>query len=163
MGKRPSKNVWLAWSVSLGVGLLPGAKGTYGSLLTLALAWGWLSWQGGALAGPGYALVILAVIFIAVWLSDLAEKRAVFGPEKDPGSIVIDEAAGLLVALYGLSLGPWWALILAFAAFRVFDILKPFPVNWCQNAYGGLGVVLDDLAAGAYAWLTVKLVLYLAG
>ena len=141
----------LAWSVSLGVGFLPGPTGTWGSLLTAGLAWLWLAAGGASLCGYGYVLFLTLLSGLAIWLSDLAEKRTVFGPKTDPGQVVIDEAAGQLIALYAASAMVWWQFPLAFFLFRVFDILKPFPINRLQSLPGGVGIVLDDLLAGLYA------------
>lgn len=150
----------LAWSVSLGVGFLPGPTGTWGSLLTAALAWLWLIAGGAPLCGYGYVLFLAFLSGLAIWLSDLAEKRAVFGPKTDPGQVVIDEAAGQLIALYAASATVWWEFPLAFFLFRGFDVLKPFPINRLQSLPGGVGIVLDDLLAGIYALVVMALTRY---
>ncbi len=148
---------------SLGVGLLPGARGTYGSALTLAAALVWLGLGGPALAGWGYGLFLAALFAAAVGLSQAALAAQVFGPGCDPGQIVIDEALGMLIACYGLA-APivWWQAGLAFAGFRFFDITKPWPVGASQGLPGGWGVVVDDVLAGLYAlgvvWLARALV-----
>lgn len=141
----------LGWIVSMGVGLLPGPKGTYGSILTAFFIWLGLTIYGGDCASAAYLVLLGAFTPLAIFLSDLAESRQVFGPGKDPSSIVIDEAAGMLLACLGMGLSPWWHLPLALAAFRFFDIKKPFPINRLQNLPGGLGIVVDDLAAGGCA------------
>lgn len=149
----------LRYLTSLGVGLLPGPRGTWGSALTWAAAMLYLEWTAAPLAGWWYGTVTAAVAALAIASSDAAVRRGVFGPSHDPGRIVIDEAAGMLVALYGTqSLGP--AAVLAFILFRLFDIFKPFPVGRSQRLPGGWGVVIDDLLAGLYAWATVQLVFY---
>ena len=84
-----------------------------------------------------------------------------FGPDRDPGRIVIDEAAGQLIALYGLTGLDWLHIGLAFAGFRFFDIVKPWPINVSQRLPGGWGVVIDDVLAGFYTlgllWLVRRL------
>ena len=150
-------NTLLKFLASLGVGLLPGARGTYGSLLTLGAAALWLARGGGALAGWRYGLVLAGVTALALAASGLALRRRIFGKERDPGRIVIDEAAGQLLALYGLGGLEWWRLGLAFLGFRLFDIVKPWPVNQLQELPGAWGVVADDLMAGAYALGLVEL------
>jgi phosphatidylglycerophosphatase A len=138
------------------VGLLPGPAGTYGSLLTCALAGAWLAAGGAALAGPWYGLALLGAAALAVAISEAALRGRVFGPGHDPGQIVIDEMAGQLVALYGVgSLG--WEMLAGFLAFRFFDIAKPWPVGVSQRLPGGWGVVVDDLLAGLYALALVRL------
>jgi phosphatidylglycerophosphatase A len=80
-------------------------------------------------------------------------------PDQDPGWIVVDEAAGMLIALAGLTVGASiWGVLIAFALFRVFDILKPWPVSWADQQKGAFGVMLDDIVAG----VLVALVLILA-
>ncbi len=66
----------------------------------------------------------------------------------DPGAVVIDEVAGQWLVLAVVPL-EWWWFVLGFAVFRVFDILKPWPISWMdKHIKGGLGVMLDDMAAG---------------
>lgn len=142
--------------VTLGVGLLPGPQGTYASALVAALAWAWLAQGGPPLSGPWYGLLCLGLAVLAVASSQAALNRRIFGSTHDPGAIVIDEAAGMLLALYGLA-APGWPLLAALAAFRLFDIAKPWPVGWSQRLPGGWGVVADDLLAGLYALGVVRL------
>ena len=137
--------------VSLGVGLLPGAHGTYGSVLFAGLVWLWLGCSGIALAGPGYLAFAVCFTLLTVWLCHLALRRRVFGASQDPGKIVIDEAAGFLFAAYGTEPGQWPQYLAALVAFRLFDIVKPFPVNISQRLPGAWGVVVDDILAGLYA------------
>lgn len=126
-----------------GVGLLPRAPGTWGSLAALPLAW-LLGMAGGSLAVAGGA----AVIFLAGWWA--AERVVRRGGDGDPSFVVIDEVAGQLVALAVIPLDPV-LYAAAFLGFRVFDILKPWPVGWADRALkGGLGIMLDDLFAGLY-------------
>lgn len=130
---------------AMGVGLLKGAPGTWGSALTLLLivlsAWnGWL-----------YA----ALFFLLAWAGFWSFAR-LDGGGKDPGFVVLDEACGMFVALAGFSLHPA-ALLLGFIYFRIFDILKPFPLRQLERLPGFWGVLLDDLGAGAYAWLLLHL------
>jgi phosphatidylglycerophosphatase A len=149
---------------SLGVGLLPGPQGTYGSALTLAVALAWL-WSGGAaLEGWWFLIALAALCALAVASSHAAERLAVFGQGSDPGQIVIDEAVGMLIAFWGQGAPiSWWQIGLAFAAFRFFDIVKPWPVNAAQRLPGGWGVVADDVLAGIYALLLVWIARLLAG
>lgn len=146
----------MAWLASLGVGLLPGPQGTYASVLVAGLAALWLALGGGPLLGPGYWLGALMLAALAVAVSEAAWRLKVFGPEHDPGQIVIDEAAGMVLALHGCT-HPGWLWLAALLAFRFFDILKPWPVGWSQRLPGGWGIVVDDLLAGLYALGVVKL------
>lgn len=153
-------SAWLVkFMVSLGVGLLPGPQGTYGSILTAGLAALWLL-GGGVLAGWGYGIVVAAVSLAAVFCCCLALRDKVFGANPDPGPIVVDEAAGMLLAMYGIAaLG--WELIAALVFFRFFDIVKPWGVNALQRLPGAWGVVADDLLAGLYALLAWRILAWL--
>jgi len=138
----------LFWATGCGTGKIPVAPGTFGSLIGLFLAWCVSGWHAGLLAA-----LTLAFSGLAVWLAHEAERIM---DTKDPGAIVIDEVAGMLVACLGLSLTPAAAVILFFL-FRLFDILKPFPVGWLdRHLTGGIGIVADDLAAGILANLIYR-------
>lgn len=150
--------VWLAQG--LGIGRIPFAPGTWGSLLGLLWALV-LLWPGS----PGfYLLGILASALVAVEICDAAER--ILG-QHDPGSVVLDEIVAMPIALGGY-VGLWWwqsgelpeparfpkwwpAAAGAFALFRLFDIWKPWPIRRLQSLRGGWGVVADDLAAGLVA------------
>ena len=125
-----------------GIGLLPVAPGTWGSLAALPLAWLLHGW-----AGPPAVALAVAVIFLAGWWASEALSRR-GGGDHDPGYIVIDEVAGQLVVLAVIPPDPL-LYAMAFVLFRLFDILKPAFIGWADRAVkGGLGVMLDDLLAG---------------
>lgn len=129
-----------------GVGRLNPAPGTRGSLVVLPVA------LLGPLAALMLALLVTLIGFYAV--------REVLRdtPNQDPGWIVVDEAAGMLIALAGLSLGASiWGVLIAFGLFRIFDILKPWPISWADQQKGAFGVMLDDIVAGALAALALIL------
>ncbi|MDZ3823017.1 MAG: phosphatidylglycerophosphatase A [Pseudoxanthomonas sp.] len=142
---------WLA--TGFGSGLAPWAPGTAGSLVALAL------WLAFLQAGPSPALQALAVLLAigpCVLAADWAARRL---GRKDPGCVVSDELAGQWLALLAAPPAwPWW--LAAFVLFRIFDIAKPWPMRALERLPGGLGIVLDDLAAGAYAaallWLASR-------
>lgn len=122
------------------LGRMPFAPGTFGSLPGLLL------YPVMGSVKTGYALCLAAaVILLAVWSAGRAE--TIMG-QKDPGAIVIDEIAGMSVVFAGLPV----SLPLAasgFVLFRAIDIFKPFPIGWLERRFeGGLGVVIDDVAAG---------------
>jgi len=98
---------------------------------------------------------VLAVV--AVPICAAAEYRS---EERDPAWIVLDEAAGMAVAVVALphAIGPW---LVAFLAFRAFDIIKPLGIDSAQDLPGGLGVVADDLLAGIYANLVTHALLFI--
>jgi phosphatidylglycerophosphatase A len=95
--------------------------------------------------------VALATIILGVWAADLAERE--WG--HDARRIVIDEGAGMAVTLCGQPAGVATA-VLAFFAFRFFDVVKPFPARRAEGLRGGFGVVADDVMAGVYANLAVR-------
>jgi phosphatidylglycerophosphatase A len=139
----------------LGAGLLPVAPGSWGSLAALPLAWAIHALWGAPGLAAGAALV-----FLAGWWASAAVVRA--GAAKDPAWIVIDEVAGQWLALLPAPLDPV-AYGLAFLLFRLFDIWKPWPVRLADRRVGGgLGVMLDDALAAAYAALTLAAALALA-
>ena len=156
--------LWIAQG--FGVGRIPVAPGTFGSLIGLA----WF----GALMATGHVWTLIAGtaagLALSVWLSGTAEKRLA---QKDPGSVVIDEIAVMPVcfvswiALYFLRNGTlptphyfiskhnWLLTAGIFAAFRLFDVWKPWPVRQSQVLPGGWGVTIDDFLAALYVAVLV--------
>ncbi len=134
----------LAWSLAtwFGCGLSPVAPGTVGTLGTLPL---YFAIRGyGQLAIAAAALVVTGV---GVWASNVVVDES---GEKDPQRIVIDESAGVLVALAAAP--PTWAgVALAVVLFRLFDITKPFPARRAERLPAGWGVMADDIVAGVFA------------
>jgi phosphatidylglycerophosphatase A len=139
---------------AFGLGLLPVAPGTWGTLLGVALAF-----LVGLLETTATQQLVLlglacAVTVVGVPLARAAEKEAA---RQDPGWFVLDEVAGYLVAVLGHPL-TWPYLLGAFVAFRVFDIWKPPPIRRLEKEGGGIGVMADDLMAGIYANVAVWMV-----
>ena len=152
-----------AIATCFGIGNLPGAPGTWGSLAAIPLAWALHALGGFALLG----LATIAIIAAGYW----ATAHYLDGDAEDPSEIVIDEVAGMLIALWPLSLGldimgassfqwPWPGWVLAFLLFRFFDIAKPLPIRWADQVPGPLGVMLDDIVAGI---LTALIAVFAAG
>jgi phosphatidylglycerophosphatase A len=132
-----------------GSGYAPVASGTFGTLAAipfyLVLA---------QLPLHLYLLTLTAFFFLACWVSGRAE--VIFG-EQDSGKIVIDEVVGYLVTMAAIPLD-WRYVVVGFFLFRFFDIVKPPPARWFDRQLkNGYGVVLDDVAAGVYAWLVLWL------
>ena len=92
-----------------------------------------------------------AVTAVGLWASGRVERMV---GRKDPGVIVIDEVAGMMVSVLFLP-RTWPVLLTAFFLFRLFDVWKPFPARQSQVITGGVGVMIDDLIAGAYALAVV--------
>ncbi len=141
---------WAWWVGTVGgLGKVPVMPGTAASAAGLALA-GLLYYMAGPWAVVA-AIVVLTALGIAA-SSTLAANLS----QRDPSIIVIDEVCGMLVAVAGLSMTGLSA-VAAFLFFRLFDIVKPFPISWIERrAPGGWGIVGDDLAAGLAANLCVR-------
>lgn len=127
----------------LGAGTAPVAPGTAGTLVGLPLY--------AALAGLPFSVYLAALAaVIAAGVAICGRTAADLGVHDHPG-IVWDEIAGLLVALCGVPIGWDWA-VAGFVLFRLFDILKPWPIHWIDRRVGGgLGIMADDVLAGLYA------------
>jgi phosphatidylglycerophosphatase A len=135
------------------VGRIPWAPGTAGSLVGLPIIYA-LSWLGPAWAFAGCAALTAG----AVWFAGSAERQL---GVRDPGCIVIDEVAGMAVALLWIPWGPG-AAAAGFLLFRLFDIWKPFPVRTLERRLsGGWGIVMDDIAAGVMANIVLRTGLHL--
>ena len=147
-----------------GVGLLRPAPGTWGSAAALPL--GWLAMQGGPVA---FTLLCAAAFPLAWWSVAAATRGAA---DHDPGEIVVDELLGQWIALLPVAWGAaragvpvealWPGWIAAFALFRLFDVWKPGPVGWADRRADAIGVVLDDVVAGAMAALGVLALAWVA-
>ncbi|CAK8711322.1 MAG: phosphatidylglycerophosphatase [Candidatus Electronema aureum] len=141
--------LFLFIATGAGSGYLPKAPGTWGSLVGVLL---WLA--GMHRLALGSYLAVLAVLFIIGTVAASAAEKIV--DQGDPGIVVIDEIVGQLLTLTLAPAHPLAALA-GFALFRLFDIRKPFPVGWLdQRIHGGLGIMLDDVAAGIYALLILQ-------
>jgi phosphatidylglycerophosphatase A len=143
------ESIALPLATLFGAGRSPFAPGTVGTLAVLPLAA--LSWR--FLPVWGHLLATLAVAAAGIWAADVAARTMGL---KDPGAVVIDEAAGLMVTLVGVPFG-WATGAAAFLLFRAMDVLKPPPADRLERLPGGWGIVLDDLAAGLYANLALHL------
>ena len=133
------------------IGKIPFAPGTFGSLIGLPLCF--------LLAGIQISAAIIAallIIALAIWISNVAERAL---ERRDPGCIVIDEIAGMVVTLIGLPFNLTTAAI-GFILFRILDILKPFPIRILDKRLpGGLGIVADDVVAGIFANALIRILL----
>jgi phosphatidylglycerophosphatase A len=151
-----------------GVGYLPLAPGTWGSLLGVGiyLLLQFLVYRFVSLFSTADSFVrffrwpvfiaaelvlITLITLVGIWAASRAEKLL---GRKDPGKVVIDEVAGQMIALLpivpGLDRG-WMSIITAFLLFRLFDIVKPYPARRLERLESGLGIMSDDIVAGAYA------------
>ena len=134
------KSIIIAIATGFWVGNLPKAPGTWGSLAAFLP---WLLIRGLAL--PTYLLILLVVFIVGFFAAGSAEKIL---DRADAGPIVIDEILGMFITL---TLAPDHPLawLLGFILFRLFDVLKPFPVSWLDTKlHGGIGIMMDDVEAG---------------
>jgi phosphatidylglycerophosphatase A len=138
-----------------GSGLGPLAPGTFGSLAALPLV------IILNCLGPLWEIISLIIIIpLALWASGISQ---VLLKKNDPAEVVIDEVAGMVLAVFLLPVS-WWTFIPGFLLFRLFDILKPFPIGIIDRKMsGGAGIVLDDLVAGVYANICVRIILAFLG
>ena len=132
-----------------GSGLAPVAPGTVGTLaavpLYLLLA---------QLSPVMYLLAVLLVCLVGIWLC--GQSSQLLGVH-DHAGIVWDEFAGFLITMIAAPAG-WGWLLLGFVLFRIFDILKPWPISWVdKNVHGGCGIMLDDILAGLMALAVMQL------
>ena len=134
---------WMAKAIAtaFGPGYSPIAPGTCGTAAAVPLAW-----LLRDLSLPLFALICAAVTAIGIVAAELADRA--WGTH-DNGRIVIDEVAGLLVTVALVDRSSFWVLLAGFGVFRFFDVVKPPPVRAIDDKLGGgVGVVLDDVAAG---------------
>ena len=158
--------VSLAIATVFGLGYLPKAPGTWGSLVGVALtAFYWSTplpakpfghFSPSVHFGTSPTLIALCVTLLVAILGVAAATTAAFYiGTKDPQIVVIDEVSGQLIAYFGIGAAApnWKYLLLGFILFRVFDIWKPFPARQAESLPGGLGIMADDWIAGIYAAL----------
>ncbi|MFV8819239.1 phosphatidylglycerophosphatase A [Haliea sp. E17] len=126
-----------------GSGLSPKAPGTAGTVAALPLYW-----LLAKLGLPGYTVAVLVALLAGVWICQRASDEL---GVHDHGGIVWDEFVGLWIALWGLPVAWPWVLA-GFVLFRLFDIVKPWPIGYLdRRVHGGLGIMLDDVVAGVFA------------
>jgi phosphatidylglycerophosphatase A len=150
---------YLALSIATcGVGYLPLAPGTFGSLVGLGI---FLLLARLTTGAPLVAIVlalIVAVTLAGIWAGSRIEQLS---GRKDPGKVVVDEVAGQMISLFPLTLFSHWStgiVILSFILFRFFDIVKPYPANRLQELDGGVGIMFDDLVAGVYGAVVISII-----
>ena len=129
-------------------GYLPGAPGTWGSLVGLLLFF-----LLHTLSLPVYLAIVAGLFLVGSFAAGEAEKIM---DHQDPGLVVIDEIVGMLITMIGVPATPL-AMALGFILFRIFDITKPYPIHLVdQRLHGGLGIMLDDVIAGFYSLLILQ-------
>jgi len=141
----------------LNIGFLPNAPGTWGSFFALLPIYFIVEYT------PWYGIVLFTVIcsLLTLWVSEECEKT--WGG--DPSPLVMDEFAGqgmtfIAIPFASTSINTFMLLGLGFLFFRLFDISKPLGVDKLQELPGGLGILVDDLLAGFYAFICIRLLVY---
>jgi phosphatidylglycerophosphatase A len=138
----------LVIATSLGAGYAPLAPGTFGSAAGLLL---WLVLPQVLWV---QVVTIVVVCVVGAWSGSVAEQHF---NRRDPGQVVVDEVAGMMVTLLLNPVARFGWLVAAFLLFRAADIVKPFPVNRLERLPGGIGIMADDVMAGVYANLALRL------
>lgn len=137
----------------LGSGAAPVAPGTFGTAAAI-IPFLWFQ----HLSLPLYGVMLVVTTLIGIWLCDRTSRDI---GVHDHGGIVWDEFVGFWLTMFAAPAGWLWILI-GFCWFRLFDILKPWPIRWAdRQVSGGLGIMLDDLLAGVYAGVALQLSYYL--
>jgi phosphatidylglycerophosphatase A len=146
------RNPWHFLAFGLGSGAMRKAPGTWGTLVGLA-AVPLLQ----LLPHWGYGLVLVLGSLFGIWLCGKVARE--LGVHDHPG-IVWDEFVGIWITLW-LAPAGWGWMLLGFLLFRLFDILKPWPISWVdKRVHGGLGIMLDDILAGVAACLALHAVVW---
>lgn len=171
---RSARDYFALAIATCGVGYLPLAPGTWGSLVGIVV---YALVRGAAMQfffglDPRRNITLLHVYYgviavelaafavitlVGIWAASRTERLL---GKKDPGKVVIDEVAGQFIALIPVPFmvgAAWWTAILAFILFRFFDIVKPYPARRLESLEAGLGIMADDVVAGIYAAIVVAL------
>jgi len=174
MAKEKTLSDYFALGISTsGVGYLPLAPGTWGSIvgvfIYLAYRWaifgklrsflidqGWVYQQYSAIFFSLTAILLIGFCLIGIWASRKTEK--IHG-KKDSQKIVVDEIIGQLIVFafvpFALSL---WLVVVGFVLFRIFDIWKPYPIRTVEDLPNGIGVCADDIVAGVYGGICLSVI-----
>ncbi|RLB10695.1 MAG: phosphatidylglycerophosphatase A [Deltaproteobacteria bacterium] len=148
------RNVIIFVATWCGCGFIPFASGTFGSLATIPMI---------MILKDTSIIIKMAVLLLIILMGVIASEKArhIFG-DNDPKMVVIDEVAGMLIA--GLFLPFKWEYIVpAFIIFRFLDIVKPFPIRNMEDMKGGIGIMADDIVAGAMTYGLMLLFLLIYG
>ena len=156
---------------TFGVGYLPLAPGTWGSMVGVAIYLavasaealiginlrenGWRSEQIAAWLHAVNLIVFLLFCLLGIWAANRATKLF---RHKDPSQAVVDEVMGQIIVFLFIPFGVHWFFIVSgFLLFRLFDIWKPYPINSLQGLPAGIGVCADDILAGVYGGVCLSL------
>lgn len=136
-------------ALGFGSGLSPIMPGTMGTLAAIPLYW---LIQG--LSAPWYIAILVLGFIVGIWICDVATKAI---GQPDHGAIVWDEIIGFGITMFAAPAGIVW-IVVGFVLFRIFDIVKPWPIRWFdRRIHGGFGIMLDDVIAGLFALACLQL------
>lgn len=137
------RDPWCFLGFGFGSGLAPKAPGTFGTLTAIPLYW-----LMAAMPLPWYAAIVIGLFLAGILICQRCEDRL---GVTDHSGIVWDEIVGYLITMAAVPFS-WPAAALGFALFRMFDILKPWPIRRLdRTVHGGLGIMLDDAVAGVFS------------
>lgn len=170
-GQRSLSDYFALAFATWGVGFIPLAPGTFGSIvgvlifllerwaslnaLVFAAKHGWSVELLTTLRMTFMLLVIAIITVVGTWAASRVEKLV---GREDPGIVIVDEIAGQLVALIFLPISAsLWLIVAGFLLFRLFDIWKPYPIRKLESLGAGLGIMADDILAGVYAAILLSL------
>jgi phosphatidylglycerophosphatase A len=140
-------------SLGFGSGLAPFAPGTFGTLVAIPLYW-WAS----QLSLIAFLVTIVLGFAVGVYLCGYTSKAL---GVHDHSGIVWDEIVGYFITMIAVPLD-WRWMLAGFVLFRLFDIVKPWPIRWVdKHLYGGFGIMFDDVLAGIFALLSLHFLIYL--
>lgn len=135
-----------------GAGVSPYAPGTAGTLIAIPVLY-----LMHFLSMPLYLLLTIVLFVAGIWICGTSARR--LGVHDHPG-IVFDEIVGYLVTMAAVPFH-WFWIVTGFLLFRLFDIWKPWPIGFIDKRLkGGLGIMLDDIQAGIYAWMVIQLIIF---
>lgn len=155
---------------TFGVGYLPLMPGTYGSLIAVGIYVGLSAVFGSFRYTPSFAppeflvasihaailLAFLLFILVGIWAAGRATQLL---GNTDPSQAVVDEVIGQLIVFLFVPFGIGWPLVITgFLLFRLFDVWKPYPIDYLQQLPGGIGVCADDILAGVYAGVCLAVI-----
>lgn len=140
------------FAFGFGSGLAPKAPGTFGTLAAVPIYW-----LLQDLAWPIYGTWLIVTFALGVYWCDRSSKQL---GVHDHGGIVWDEFVGYWITMFLAPTG-WVWMLLGFVLFRFFDIIKPWPIGWLDRKVGGgLGIMIDDVLAGIYAFVLLQACVY---
>lgn len=132
-----------------GVGYAPVAPGTFGSAVGVVLYMLARGWPTSA-----QCVLVTALAAVGIWAGGVAAVH--FGRE-DPGPVVIDEVVGQFITLFAAGQQAW-SVVLGFLLFRALDVVKPWPARSFERFPGGYGIMADDVMAGIYGFLALRVI-----